>query len=206
MKNNIKKPASVRQADAYKSEYYDTLNHIWKDNSRLTEIRYFLDTAYNWSDEEQKQAQKPEVVILGTGIPEELVMAAGAKPYWIIGGSLSSIAWSDDMVPRDTDPVSRSILGYIHQPNGADFSNAMFIIPLSSDSMKKIAFELKAEGRKICIVDIPPDKTDKRAQEKWLKQMYSMTEAVANHTGTRVTRKSVSNAVKRVSMARRSEI
>ena len=204
MKNNIKKPASVRQADAYKSEYYDTLNHIWKDNSRLTEIRYFLDTAYNWSDEEQKQAQKPEVVILGTGIPEKLVMAAGAKPYWIIGGSLSSIAWSDDMVPRDTDPVSRSILGYIHQPNGADFSNAMFIIPLSSDSMRKIAFELKAEGRKICIVDIPPDKTDKRAQEKWLKQMYSMTEAVANHTGTRVTRKSVSNAVKRVSMARRT--
>ena len=107
--------------------------------------------------------QKPSVVILGTGIPEELVMAAGAEPYWLIGGSLGSVAWSDDIVPRDTDPVSRSILGYIHQPKGADFSGSLFVIPLTSDSMRKIAYQLKSEGRKICIVDIPPSRDDIRA-------------------------------------------
>lgn len=94
-------------------------------------------------------------------------MAAGSWPYWLTGGILGSVAWSDDIVPRDTDPVSRSVLGYIHQPDGADFSDSIFIVPITSDSMRKIAYQLKDEGRKLCLVDVPPDRSDGMAEEKW---------------------------------------
>lgn len=194
--------AAERKAETYQSEYIDTLNRLLDENEHLAELKYFFDTAYFWSNEKARRSHKPEVVILGTGIPEELVIAAGAQPYWLTGGSFGSLAWSDDIVPRDTDPVSRSILGYIHQPCGADFSDSLFIIPLSSDSMRKIAFELKEEGRSIVTVDIPAQRDDKSAREKWHRQMLALTEAVAKHTGSRVTRSSVLLAAQRVSAAR----
>lgn len=194
--------AAERKAVTYQSEYIDTLNRLFDENEHLAELKYFFDTAYFWSNEKARRSHKPEVVILGTGIPEELVIAAGARPYWLTGGSFGSLAWSDDIVPRDTDPVSRSILGYIHQPCGADFSDSLFIIPLSSDSMRKIAFELKEEGRSIVTVDIPAQRDDKSAREKWHRQMLALTEAVAKHTGSRVTRSSVLLAAQRVSAAR----
>lgn len=194
--------AAERKAVTYQSEYIDTLNRLFDENEHLAELKYFFDTAYFWSNEKARRSHKPEVVILGTGIPEELVIAAGAQPYWLTGGSFGSLAWSDDIVPRDTDPVSRSILGYIHQPCGADFSDSLFIIPLSSDSMRKIAFELKEEGRSIVTVDIPAQRDDKSAREKWHRQMLALTEAVAKHTGSRVTRSSVLLAAQRVSAAR----
>ena len=192
------------QANAYKKEYFDTINRLWHDNAGLTELKYFLDTMYQWCSEEQRKNAAPKVVILGTSVPEELVMAAGAEPYFIIGGSLGSVSWSDELVPRDTDPVSRSVLGYIHQPGGADFSDSLFIVPLTSDSMRKIAFELKEEGRKVFVVDIPPDRTNIHAQKNFQMQMLSMTDMIAKHTGTRITKRSIKDAVTRVSRARRA--
>ena len=192
------------KTNAYKKEYIDTLNHIWEDNASLTELKYFLDTMYHWCSEERKQNAKPGVVILGTSVPEELVMAAGAQPYFIIGGSLGSVLWSDELVPRDTDPISRSVLGYIHQPGGADFSKSLFIVPLTNDSMRKIAYELKGEGRKVFPIDIPPDRMDIHAEKKWQIQMLSMTDTIARHTGTRITKRSVKNALMHVSRARRA--
>nr|WP_295081042.1 2-hydroxyacyl-CoA dehydratase family protein [Ruminococcus sp.] len=135
-------------------------------------------------------------------MPEELVMAAGSWPYWLTGGILGSVAWSDDIVPRDTDPVSRSVLGYIHQPDGADFSDSIFIVPITSDSMRKIAYQLKDEGRKLCLVDIPPDRSDGMAEEKWQRQMLDMADTISAYTKKRITKDSVVSAALRVSKAR----
>ena len=199
-----KTPVPMRQAVTYKNEYTDTLRRLAQENPGIRTLRYFLGTAYRWADEERRAMQKPQVVLLGPDIPEELVIAAGAKPYWLLGGSLGSVAWSDDLVPRDTDPVSRSILGYIHEPNGPDYSGALFIVPLTSDSMRKIAYQLKDEGRKLCLVDYPPDRADGRALEKWQTQMFAMTAAVAEHTKTRVTRHAVAAARRLVVGARKT--
>ena len=193
----------IRKNDVYSGEYSDTLNSIMEQQEKyLPEMKFFLDAEYTWANSKNRTMQKPSVVILGTGIPEELVMAAGVEPYWLIGGSLGSVAWSDDIVPRDTDPVSRSILGYIHQPNGVDFSESLFIIPITSDSMRKIAYQLKSEGRKICTVDIPPSRDDIRAEERWQRQMLDMVETISAHTKRRVTKVSVISSALRVSRAR----
>lgn len=191
------------KSDVYSSEYSDTLNSIMQQQEKyLPELKYFLDTEYTWSSRKTRSQQKPSVVILGTGIPEEIVMAAGSEPYWLTGGSLGSAAWSDDIVPRDTDPVSRSILGYIHQPAGADFSESLFIIPITSDSMRKIAYQLKDEGRRLCLADVPPDRSDNKAEEKWQRQMLDMAEALSAHTKRRITKDSVISAALRASRAR----
>ena len=180
------------------NEYMDALNKIWEQQKHIPEIKYFLDSEFAWA----VRRPKPNVVILGTGIPEELVYAAGAEPYWLIGGSHASTLWSDEEVPRDTDPVSRSILGYIRRPDGADFSDSLFIIPLTSDSMRKIAFELKSEGRKIFTVDIPPDHSDDGAKRRFCRQMFEMMKAISEQVEYRFTKHDVISAAERVSQAR----
>lgn len=180
------------------NEYMESLNRIWSQRKHLPQIKYFLDTEYVWA----KNRSAPQVVILGSGIPEELVYACGAKPYWLTGGSLASTNWSDELVPRDTDPVSRSVLGYIHQPDGADFTDSLFIIPMTSDSMRKFAYQLKSEGRKICLVDIPPNRSDSKSAKKWQRQMREMMKTVSEHTGICITRSAVISAAQSVSKAR----
>ena len=202
-RNVIKMITKADKTNVYACEYGDTLNSIMQQQEKyLPELKYFLDTEYSWASSKSRSSQRPGIVILGTEIPEELVMAAGSEPYWLIGGSLGSVAWSDDIVPRDTDPVSRSILGYIHQPDGADFSDSLFIVPINSDSMRKIAYQLKDEGRKLCLVDVPPDRSDSRAEEKWQRQMLDMTDTISAYTKKRITKESVMSAALRVSKAR----
>ncbi len=188
------------KTDSFDKEYCESLNKLYNDNIELSEIKWFFNRAYDWAYETEYQT--PEVVLLGTAVPEELVLASGAEPYWITGGSLGSTAWSDDLVPRDMDPVSRSIAGYINRPEGTDLSDALFVIPLVNDSMRKIAYDLKSDGRNVCLIDVPPDRRDKYAAVKYAAQLRAMCSAVSAKTGSRVTRSSVSAAMKVVSAAR----
>ncbi len=190
----------TRSFGCYEKEYVDSLNQLYSENAELPGFRWFLDTAYAWAFGEQDR--KREVVLLGTMIPEEIVIAAGAKPRWLIGGSLGTAAWSDDLVPRDADPVSRSILGYLHRPGAAPGPEALYIVPLVNDSMRKIAYELKSQGRKLCLIDVPPDRKDRYAEEKYARQMKELCAAVSRHTGTRVTKNTAVSAMRRVSAAR----
>lgn len=188
--------------ELYKEEILSALNRLWKENGSVKGFRYFADTAYRYSVLGLSDEVQPEVLILGPGIPEALLRAFHIHYRYLLGGSHTMTAWSDDFVPRDTDPVSRSILGLIFAPEGARFDRSLFIIPVSSDSMRKIAYLLKEEGRKIVMLDIPPDHTDPRSIAMWEKQLVRMMEAVAEHTRRRFSHRKILSAVRCVSQAR----
>ena len=188
--------------ELYKEEILSALNRLWKENGSVKGFRYFADTAYRYSVLGLSDEVQPEVLILGPGIPEALLRAFHIHYRYLLGGSHTMTAWSDDFVPRDTDPVSRSILGSIFAPEGARFDRSLFIIPVSSDSMRKIAYLLKEEGRKTVTLDIPPDHTDPRSIAMWEKQLVRMMEAVAEHTRRRFSHRKILSAVRCVSQAR----
>ena len=188
--------------ELYKEEVLSALNRLWKENGCVKGFRYFADTAYRYSVLGSSDEVQPEVLVLGPGIPEALLRAFHIHYRYLLGGSHTMTAWSDELVPRDTDPVSRSILGSIFAPEGARFDRSLFIIPVSSDSMRKIAYLLKEEGRKIVTLDIPPDHTDPRSIAMWEKQLVRMMEAVAEHTRRRFSHRKILSAVRCVSQAR----
>jgi benzoyl-CoA reductase/2-hydroxyglutaryl-CoA dehydratase subunit BcrC/BadD/HgdB len=196
--NNKHKPAS-----SYESEYLDTLKTLCKENSQIEELRYFMNTSYLYFDRKRIARRKPEVIVLGTSIPEELIYAAGVKPFWITGGSLGAVAWSDDLVPRDTDPVSRSMLGFLENDQFGLGQEALIIVPITCDSNRKIASLLRNTGKNVATVDIPPDREDPLTGIKWKKQMASLSEKLTDHTGHRVTRKSLSESIRLVGTARK---
>ena len=188
--------------ELYKEEVLSALNRLWKENGCVKGFRYFADTAYRYSVLGSSDEVQPEVLVLGPGIPEALLRAFHIHYRYLLGGSHTMTAWSDELVPRDTDPVSRSILGSIFAPEGARFAGSLFIIPVSSDSMRKIAYLLKEEGRKTVTLDIPPDHADPRSIAMWEKQLVRMMEAIAAHTRKRISHRKIRDAVRCISLAR----
>lgn len=165
------------------NEYISQLNRIWHKNRGLSRFEYFTDIMFEWYMDFYKRIKDFPVVVLGTGIPLELVLSLGAHPLYLPGGSHETCAFSEHLVPRDTDPVSRSILGYLNSPDAPDLSESLFLVPLTSDSMRKAAYLLKEDGKKVLPVDIPPVRGDSTSLVKWERQMELLTTELEDHLG-----------------------
>lgn len=187
------------QTMTYEMEYRDVLDRLRRENGTVRSLDYFLNTAEQWFAETRRT---PKVTVLGPGGPEELICAAGAVPRFVLGGSLKATAWSDDLVPRDTDPVSRSVLGFLQVQQRPE--ETLFLVPVTCDSMRKTADLLLRHGRKVHIIDVPPQRRDPAAREKWQEQMLRMTEAVARHTHTIVTKRRLREAAALADQARQA--
>lgn len=150
----------------------------------------------------QSDHASPLVVILGYGIPEQLIYACNTTPCFLLGGSHASCQWSDDAVPRDSDPASRSILGYALRLAARTDIDPLFVVPVANDNMRKIAYYLKQEGHAVLPVDIPPVSTNPSALQAWERSAQSLVRTVAHHVGGRVTARSLRSANQLVGMAR----
>lgn len=194
---------------SYADEYQTALQSIATANSDLRSLRYFLNTAIQWHaifDQDvnytsHSGASTPLVVVLGHGIPEQLVRACGATPLHLPGGSHESCQWSDDVMPRDSDPASRSILGYALRLAARSDLDPLFVVPVENDNMRKVAYHLKREGHAVLSIDIPPVVTS-ATQRAWERSAIELVQTIRRHMGTRVTARSILQADREVGVAR----
>ena len=169
---------------AYKKEMKDVLQRLVKTMPAYKELRFFVECVinHNLTDLEKDSS---DIVVIGSNIPEELVLVSGKMPYWILGGSRVSSMWADDMVPRDTDPVSRSGLGYILSGFAG---KSLILIPLVSDSTRKLAYILKSRGFKVHPFHSPPVK-DAQTLWEWRRQYEACRDAVSLHLKRPLTKR-----------------
>lgn len=189
---------SEMKSGTHKNEIMDTLRRVVKSMPAYKELAYFLKIVgeHFLTDFEEGT---PDIIVLGSGIPEELIRAAGKMPYWILGGSRASSLWADDLVPRNTDPVSRSGLGYLK----IGFAEkALILIPLVNDSARKLAYILKSQGLKVHTVHFPPIK-DAESRKEWNRQYESCRSAIAGHLKRPLTRRTLQKAMEKTERARK---
>ena len=188
---------SEMKSDAHKNEIMDTLRRVVKSMPAYKELAYFVKiVGEHYLTDFEKGT--PDIIVLGSDIPEELVLAAGKMPYWILGGSRASSLWADDLVPRDTDPVSRSGLGYLK----AGFAEkALILIPLVNDSARKLAYILKSQDLKVHTVHFPPIK-DAESRKEWNRQYESCRSAITGHLKRPLTRRTLQRAMEKKKQAR----
>lgn len=183
---------------AYKKEMKDVLERLVKTMPAYKELRFFVKCVINHylTDFEKNNSN---IVVIGSNIPEELVLVSGKMPYWILGGSRVSSMWADDIVPRDTDPVSRSGLGSIVSGFA---ENALILIPLVNDSTRKLAYILKSKGLKVHTFHFPPVK-DAQTVLEWRRQYEVCREAVALHLKRPLTKRVLQKSQEQISTAKK---
>lgn len=196
------KSENTGYSGVHDNEVSETLRRIQEETPEWNGINYFLEIVAAYHMGMQADGERPEVVVLGTGLPEEMIYGAGGQPYWITGGCLEAANAADDWVPRDTDPVSRSILGSLFQHMERRQKNALILVPLINDSSRKLTFLLGRMGKKVHAVDIPPVKANGRSMEYWDLQMEKLGEALGKYTGKIITHRSFRKAGLQVGRAR----
>lgn len=70
-----------KEISAYNKEYQDTLIQMKKDVPPYLEATLLMEAVEKHFSYENISQHHPEVVILGSSIPEELVCAFGVRPY-----------------------------------------------------------------------------------------------------------------------------
>lgn len=182
----------------YKKEMKDVLQRLVKTMPAYKELRFFVECVINHYLKDLEK-NNSEIVVIGSNIPEELVLVSGKMPYWILGGSRVSSTWADDMVPRDTDPVSRSGLGYVLSGFA---EKSLILIPLVSDSTRKLAYILKSKGLKVHTFHFPPVK-DAQTLLEWRRQYEACRDAVSLHLKRPLTKRVLQKSQEQILMARK---
>lgn len=188
-----------KEISAYEAEYRSIITRLKQKMPPFNEAEQLLALVQTHFSIAEQCIRHPKVVVLGSGFPEELIYAFGVTPYWVLGGSLQAGAWAGEAAPRDADPVSRSILGTLL---GMDelTRDALVLLPIVSDSTRKLAYLFRREGIKVHTIDIPPVKDDV-ALLKYERQLEWCIEALSTHTKKRLTRRAFRNATALVAQA-----
>lgn len=158
-----------KEVSAYETKYQNIAERLMREMPPFKEAEQLLELVQAHFSLAVRRTRRPQVIVLGSGFPEELIYAFGMTPYWVLGGSLQTGAWAGELAPRDADPVSRSILGLMLGLEELA-QNALILLPIVSDSTRKLAYLLRREGLKVHTLDIPPVKNES-ALSKYERQL-----------------------------------
>ena len=187
--------------NAFFNEAMETINRIQNENRMLPELNWFLAAAAARFDQHYLQSRNPQVIVLGDDIPAEVLYAVCERPFYVLGGSLETAHWADDLTPRDTDPFSRSSLGWLLNPAFDLTENALIVTAVSSDSRRKLVSILQSSGRKVAAIDVPPSDQSENAVRYFTEQLVTLAETIGKHTGKRFNSRHLREAVKKVAAA-----
>ena len=188
-----------KEVSAYEAEDQNIAERLMREMPPFKEAEQLLKLVQTHFSLAAQDTRHPTVVILGSSFPEELVYAFGVTPYWVLGGSLQTGAWAGELAPRDADPVSRSMLGFLLGLKETA-RDALILLPIVSDSTRKLAYLLRREGLKVHTLDIPPAK-DESAFPKYERQLELCVKAISAHTRKRLTRCALRSAASLVAQA-----
>ncbi|WP_405341480.1 2-hydroxyacyl-CoA dehydratase subunit D [Ruminococcus sp.] len=189
--------------NSFKNEAMETIGRIETENSNLFELKWFLETALLRFDESYLKKTRPQVIVLGNDIPAEVLYAVCDHPFYVLGGSLGTAHWADELTPRDTDPFSRSTLGWLINPDFDITKNALIVTATSSDSRRKLISVLQSAGRQVAAMDVPPMNNTSNAIHYYKDQMVMLAEKIGKYTHKHLTGGNLRRAVRKVARAHR---
>jgi benzoyl-CoA reductase/2-hydroxyglutaryl-CoA dehydratase subunit BcrC/BadD/HgdB len=103
----------------------------------------------------EKAAGRPVVGIMCEYTPRELIMAAGAVPVCLCGGSAKTIPDAEQHLPANLCPLIKSTYGYHVQRSNPFLEMADLVVGETTCDGKKKMYELMAESRPMYVLELP---------------------------------------------------
>ena len=183
-------------------EIRSVLEKALGENCRFPEAEWFLyELAWFFSEEHLKTA-RPRLIVLGEDFPQELALAFCPDCWFILGGSTQTTHWSDSLLPRDADPVSRSACGWLLNQEFHLAEKALVVMMLSSDNRKKLAGLFRRKGIKVAAADMPPQFQSAASQKAWTEEILRIAGQIQAHTGMKLTTQRLKAAIKEKAVVR----
>ena len=161
-----------------------------------------IDHCYDYA-EAARSAGRPIVGIMCEFTPRELILAAGAVPVCLCGGSAATIPPAEQHLPANLCPLIKSTFGY-HVTGKNPFLNwADLVVAETTCDGKKKMFELMGASKPMYVLELPQKAEDPEALEHWVLEMRKFQEFLSSRFAVDITEARLTEAIQLMNRERR---
>ena len=150
-----------------------------------------------------KAEGRPIVGILCEYAPRELIIAAGAVPVCLCGGSLEMIGPAENDLPANLCPLIKSTYGYHAEKANPFLEMADLIVAETTCDGKKKMYELMARTREMAILELPQKPGGQDALTQWCAELKKFKARLEQRFKTQITEERLRLAIKLMNRERR---
>jgi benzoyl-CoA reductase/2-hydroxyglutaryl-CoA dehydratase subunit BcrC/BadD/HgdB len=154
-----------------------------------------IDHCYAFAEAAQARG-RPIVGILCEFTPREIILAAGAVPVCLCGGSAATIPPAEQFLPANLCPLIKSTFGYHVTGNNPFLNWADLVVAETTCDGKKKMFELLSATKPMYVLELPQKAGDADALEHWTREAHKFKEHIAQRFQTRITDKKLRAAAR----------
>jgi len=143
-----------------------------------------------------KEAGRGIVGIMCEFTPRELIMAAGAVPVCLCGGSAETIAPAEQHLPANLCPLIKSTYGYHVQKANPFLEMADMVVAETTCDGKKKMYELLAESRRMHVLELTQKPDDADAMSHWVGELNKLKAALEEYYGVEITDERIRAAIR----------
>lgn len=119
--------------------------------------------------------------------PREILMAAGAVPVCLCGGSQEMIEPAESILPSNLCPLIKSTFGYsIAQGNPFLEMSQLLVAETTCDGKKKM-YELLAEQHPMHVLELPQKPDDPDSFQRWVGELMRFKNVLEKRFSTEIT-------------------
>jgi benzoyl-CoA reductase/2-hydroxyglutaryl-CoA dehydratase subunit BcrC/BadD/HgdB len=127
--------------------------------------------------------------------PREIILAAGAVPVCLCGGSAATIPAAEQYLPANLCPLIKSTFGY-HVTGKNPFLNwADLVVAETTCDGKKKMFELMGASKPMYVLELPQKAEEPDALEHWVLEIRKFQQHLATRFATDITEAKLIQAI-----------
>lgn len=160
-------------------------------------LEYFeqmIDHCCDFAESATKQGQ-PIVGIMCEFTPREIILAAGAWPVCLCGGSSRTIAAAEQYLPSNLCPLIKSTFGYCVQRSNPFLEWSDLVVAETTCDGKKKMFELMGQHKTLYALELPQKSGDPDAAAHWRLEVWKLRDYLRNRYRVPISDKDLRNAI-----------
>jgi benzoyl-CoA reductase/2-hydroxyglutaryl-CoA dehydratase subunit BcrC/BadD/HgdB len=154
-----------------------------------------IDHCYDYAESAKAQG-RPIVGLMCEFTPRELILAAGAVPVCLCGGSAETIPAAEQFLPANLCPLIKSTFGYHVKGTNPFLKWADLIVAETTCDGKKKMFELMSVTKPMYVLELPQKDDDADALEHWTQELRKFKKYLEQRFQTRITNEKLREAAR----------
>jgi benzoyl-CoA reductase/2-hydroxyglutaryl-CoA dehydratase subunit BcrC/BadD/HgdB len=150
----------------------------------------------------EKAAGRPIVGIMCEYTPRELIMAAGAVPVCLCGGSAKTIPAAEQYLPANLCPLIKSTYGFHVERSNPFLEMADLVVGETTCDGKKKMYELMAESRPMYVLELPHKSADAEALQYWVQKLREFRDFLSRRFSTDITDDKIRESIRSLNRER----
>ncbi|MCX6922142.1 MAG: 2-hydroxyacyl-CoA dehydratase family protein, partial [Verrucomicrobia bacterium] len=161
-----------------------------------------IDHCYDFAESARAQG-RPIVGIMCEFTPREIILAAGAVPVCLCGGSAATIPAAEQHLPANLCPLIKSTFGYQVTGKNPFLNWADLVVDETTCDGKKKMFELLGESKPMYVLELPQKAEEVDPLEHWVLELRKFRQFLASRYAVEITDHKLSQAIELMNRERR---